>query len=167
MPNAPAAPAEPNTPNTPNAPAPGGPAGDNPAPEPADASEPADLRAQVDDLRRQLADAREQADLAERRRSIDQALTAAGAVDLDTARLLTEMAVAQMDDADVSVAVADLRRAKPFLFQSDPAPASGPMAAHAASPAGAAAAQRDAAHAAATGDRVALLRYLRTRRAAR
>lgn len=89
-------------------------------------------------------------------------------MDLEAARLLTEVAVGLMDDADVQTAVDELRRRKPFLFRHPPgrdtgsASAISPKARRTAAPA-----QDAARDAAATGNRRDLLRYLRTRRSKR
>jgi len=124
--------------------------------------------ARAAELERSLAEAREALDAVERRHRIDSALIEADAIDLDTARLLTEMAVASMPDADIAAAIADLQRDKPFLFR----PVMHRRAAPTTSAAGASlpAPPPDPAHdaareAVATGNRRALLRYLRARRA--
>lgn len=120
----------------------------------------ATLEREVAGLRATLAAARDALDAAERRHSIDLALIKEDAVDLETARLMTEAAVAGMDTPDVARAVGELRQRKPFLFRR----------AHAASAMGARVERREdasaglAREAAETGDRRALLRYLRARR---
>ena len=130
------------------------------------------LESRVSELVGTLALTREALDAAERRHQIDLALVEADAVDLETARLLTEVAVSQMDDRDVAQAVRELRQRKPFLFKGGTKPDSRPparitrhigaMGAHA----GAAVSplRAFANEAATTGDRGALLRYLRARR---
>lgn len=125
------------------------------------------LQSRVDELERTLAQAREALDSVERRHAIDLALMDADAVDLESARLLTEVAVAGLKDRDVKSAVADLKKRKPFLFRQR---ATSPVSAGAMSGAPprrdrAGAASEDAAEEAIrTGDRRALLRYLRARR---
>lgn len=47
---------------------------------------------------------------------IDTRLYSAGAIDMETARLLTEAFLGDMDSPDISVAVNTLRNLKPFLF---------------------------------------------------
>lgn len=144
-----------------------------PCPESAAAGEAPALAARIAELERLLAEARAAIDVVERRHRIDLALIESGAHDLETARLLTELAVASMEAPDVDAAVADLRRAKPFLFRAAPiappaaaahAPDAGAMGGAPLEPAGAAA--RAADEAARTGSRAALLRYLRERRLA-
>ena len=133
----------------------------------------ATLDERITALEAQLAQAHEALDASERQRSIDLALIEADAVDVETARLLTEIAVMQMDEPDVLLAVTELKGRKPFLFRRErPAggPAFGAMGAHGAHPAlgrgGSASALEDAAEAAlAAGDRASLLAYLRMRRA--
>ena len=89
----------------------------------------------------------------------------ADAIDIESARLLTEMAVASMDAPDVEAAVAELRSRKPRLFRS-----SQPRAfAQSAVEDGAVdePIAQAAADAHATGNRRDLLRYLRLRRETR
>lgn len=115
------------------------------------------------DLQTQLDEARATIARLERRARIDELLRDADALDLETARLLTELTLQQMDQPDLDAAVADLRRHKPWLFhrrepiQRDPLAVSGESIEPDA-PADA------ARHAATTGDRRDLLRYLRLRR---
>jgi hypothetical protein len=108
-----------------------------------------------------LSSAREALDASERRRTIERQLTEQGAIDLETASLLTEAAVAGLDAPDLARAVADLKRRKPFLFRS--APRRSAMAPEPGE--GAPALESAAADARDSGDRGALLRYLRLRRA--
>jgi len=123
------------------------------------------LRAEIEALRARLAGV-------ERTRAMDALLTDAGALDVDAARAVLDARLAQSPaDASVDLAssVQDLKRALPFLFAtapSAPPPAPRPSA---MSPALsiAPADDLDAALelAATSGDRAALLRYLRLRRA--
>jgi len=120
-----------------------------------------DTSRQLESMQGELEATRTQLSALERRQRIDELLTDADVVDLEAARLLTEVAVGQMDEADLDLAVTDLRRHKPYLFRQRPAGASA-MPAHpddADAPAEAAA-QR----AAATGNLRDLLAYLRLRR---
>ncbi|MCC6660860.1 MAG: hypothetical protein IT437_08240 [Phycisphaerales bacterium] len=120
-----------------------------------------EMEAQLAAAARDTERARAALDAAERRRQIDRELTASETVDLETAALLTEAAVAAMSAPDVAAAVADLRRRKPFLFRTPhrAGAMSGAVRSH-ADPLGDAATE-----ARATGDRAALLRYLRMKRA--
>jgi len=121
----------------------------------------------IAELESELRAAREAIDASERRREIDRTLGDADTVDLETARLLTEAAVAQMDEPDVAMAVEELRRRKGFLFHvEEPAPTSRGVAMR---PAPEAPTEREeldglAERARQTGDRRLLLRYLRQRR---
>ncbi|MFM9958235.1 MAG: hypothetical protein ACKVZJ_09155 [Phycisphaerales bacterium] len=140
------------------------------------ADTPEQLEARVAELVDMLVQTREALDHAERRHQIDLALIQADAIDLETARLLTEQAVSQMSSRDVSKAVRELKQRKAFLFR----PAGGatglnargeggraiaPGAMGARNTGGASAQLRASANeAATTGDRAALLRYLRARR---
>ncbi len=123
--------------------------------------------ARAAELEQSLTEAREALDAVERRHQIDAALIEANAIDLETARLLTEMAVADMPDADIAAAVNDLQRHKPFLFRPAMHRRATPTttAAGASLPASSPDPALDAAaEAATTGNRRALLRYLRARR---
>lgn len=127
------------------------------------------LQDRVRELEQTLAQTREALDAVERRGEIDRALVRAEAVDLETARLLTELAVREMDGADVEAAVAELRRRKPFLFRNGVRGRTGSVGAAMSgrTPQAGSDGQRlvEAAEAAArAGDRGALLRYLRARR---
>jgi hypothetical protein len=109
-----------------------------------------------------LAQAREALDAAERKHSIERELWAQGALDLETAALLTSATVAGMSTPDVRSAVADLKRRKPFLFRVA-AGSGGAMSGHAEAPGALDQAASDARE---SGDRRALLRYLRLKRGA-
>ncbi|MDX2116298.1 MAG: hypothetical protein SFZ24_11865 [Planctomycetota bacterium] len=123
------------------------------------------LAARVAELERTLAETREALDSAERRHRIDLALIEAQTVDLESARLLTEMTVSAMPEPDVERAVAELRARKPFLFRQSRRHPGAAVVASAREP-GPDAVERAADEAARTGDRGALLRYLRARRGA-
>lgn len=112
---------------------------------------------QLRDLESQLVAARAGLSEAERRRAIDAELLAAGALDLETARLLAEPAVGA--DGEPAEVIAELRRRKPFLFRSAPAASAMSAGAGPARPAA-----DLAALARESGDRRALLRYLRSKR---
>ncbi|MBL8745920.1 MAG: hypothetical protein JNK58_06135 [Phycisphaerae bacterium] len=121
------------------------------------------LRARLNESESALAAAREALDAAERRHRIDLLLIESETVDLESARLLTEMAASQMPDRDVAAVVGELKRRKPFLFRGR---RSGVMTGAAMSPASSPGdpAEQAAEEAVRTGDRGALLRYLRARR---
>lgn len=121
--------------------------------------------ARANELEATLAQARAEAEAVRRGREIDQELIEGGAVDLETTRLLAEAAVARMERPDIAAAVRELKRRKPFLFRGmgigaptaarfpdDGAPKSNGSI-------------DDASEEARTsGDRMALLRYLRMKR---
>jgi hypothetical protein len=123
-------------------------------------SEIADLEARVAELEAALADAQSSAGQAARHRTLEQELARAGAIDTETVALLLAPAMADQPEADIGALVRDLRERKPFLFA-----ATRPRAGASMGPAvpvdelGELA--TDARH---TGDRAALLRYLRRRR---
>lgn len=129
------------------------------------------LADRVSGLESTLARTREALDSVERRHAIDLALLEADAVDLETSRLLTELAVSEMDEPDIGAAVGELRARKPFLFRGSARDRGRPVGAAMSGRALQAGSDDeglvDAAEAAARrGDRGALLRYLRARRGA-
>lgn len=75
-----------------------------------------ELAGRVSELEGMLSSANEAVKTVERRGEIDRELVSAKAVDLETARLLTEATISQMDAPDVSAAVRELCDRKPFLF---------------------------------------------------
>lgn len=99
------------------------------------------------------------------RQHIDELLVDSQAIDLDATRLLTEMALTQMQEPDVEQAVADLRMRKPLLFRATQTVAAslGPKGfefqqqqSHSL--------EQAATEAHSTGNRTDLMRYLRLRR---
>ncbi|MEO0513647.1 MAG: hypothetical protein AAF108_12275 [Planctomycetota bacterium] len=120
-----------------------------------------ELRDRFTRLQSQLDDSRQTITSLERRQKIDALLTDSNAIDLEAARLLTEISVSQMDEPDVASAVNELRRQKPYLFRRPRGTIDSAMAPHVDPPAP----ERLAAErAAVTGDRRDLLDYLRLRR---
>jgi capsule polysaccharide export protein KpsE/RkpR len=135
-------------------------------------TQPPDPTDRVTTLERELAQLREQYDQSqqtitalERRQRIDALLAESDPVDLEAARLLTEVAVASMDEPDLAEAVDDLRRHKPYLFRQRPAEPSAAQAPRLPEEQGdpALTAHEQAQQ---SGDRRDLLRYLRLRRQA-
>ncbi len=118
------------------------------------------LQERVNEMTGTLAENEQALASMERRQRIDALLSDADTMDLEAARLLTEAAVAQMDQPDVDFAVADLRRHKPYLFRAKHRTAS----AMGAEPQEAAPLDDAAEQAVASGNRRDLLRYLRLRR---
>lgn len=120
------------------------------------------LKAQFDQQASQISEANDTISRLERRQRIDALLNDADAVDLGVARLLTEQAVADMDDADVEEVIDDLRRHKPYLFRqrSLTSPAMAPRLTESGHDPVDHAAER----AVNTGSRRDLLDYLRLRR---
>jgi len=114
-------------------------------------------------LQAKLSEANQTITVLDRRQKMDALLTESDAVDLEAARLLTEHAVALMEEPDIKLAVEDLRRSKPYLFRRRPqggATSMAPSIGHDnQDPADLAADQ-----AMRSGDRRDLLRYLRLRR---
>ncbi|MEM1353376.1 MAG: hypothetical protein AAGH88_00685 [Planctomycetota bacterium] len=122
-------------------------------------------------LQRELTQLREQYDQSqqtisalERRQRIDALLTQADTIDLDTARLLTEIAVGEMEEPDLTSAVGELRRSKPYLFHlKSEHPGLGAHAPRQPEESGDVAGMAGQ-QAQQSGDRRDLLRYLRLRR---
>ncbi|MEL6740604.1 MAG: hypothetical protein AAFP26_08115 [Planctomycetota bacterium] len=114
---------------------------------------------------------------AERRREIDRSLVEAGTIDLEAAALLAEAELSRMAEPDSAVAVDELRRSRPYLFspgerggaRSGVGRLAGATTSAATGEAGDARASAAALggladEARLSGDRRALLRYLRQRR---
>ncbi len=119
------------------------------------ASRLASVEAAADDLRRML-------ERSERERAIDRELLASGVIDLDAARALVEEGAA--DGATIVEAVARLRERRPLLFTARArALRATSLPASDTPPAGPLAEAAEAARE--SGDRRALLDYLRLRRA--
>jgi hypothetical protein len=114
----------------------------------------------LEQVEQELAGAHEAVDAAERRRETERLLTEHGALDMETALLLTEAAVSQMDEPDVAGAVEELRRRKPFLFRAASTASAMSRVAEGAGDA----LERAAVEARESGDRRLLLRYLRLKR---
>jgi hypothetical protein len=139
------------------------------------------LQARVQELESSLAASRAEVERLGVEREMDAALSGAGVVDAETARLLASAVMERGECSCASEAVEMLRETKPFLFTGDSSAAGSGSAASAAPGPGAgmsgaamsglghgggslAEALAAAEEAAATGDRRALLRYLRLRR---
>ena len=120
-----------------------------------------ELQEQLAQVETTLSQTREAIDATERKYETERALTRAGAIDLETALLLTEAAVCDMPEADVQAAVAELKKRKPFLFkQTRSASAMSSAIDHNES----SVVDQAAGDARVTGDRKALLKYLRIKR---
>jgi len=120
-----------------------------------------ELHDRLADLQSRFDDSQQTITSLERRQKIDALLTDSDAIDLEAARLLTEISVSQMDEPDVIAAVSDLRRQKPYLFRHRPSLTHSAMSPHIDAPS---TQQAAAERAVATGDRRDLLDYLRLRR---
>jgi hypothetical protein len=120
----------------------------------------AELEGKLAECERLLAAGREALDASERKRRIERELAEEGAVDLETAALLTEAAVTGMPEPDIAAAVSELRRRKPFLFRREAARSAMGAEAGPEEPG----LEEAAGAARASGDRRALLGYLRMRR---
>lgn len=126
-----------------------------------------DLEGRVAELEASLVSANDAVKMVERRGEIDRELVSAKAVDLETARLLTEAAIGGMAAPDVAAAVRELCDRKPFLFackkhgkRVGDGVAMGPASVRR----GEEELESMASSARVSGDRSELLRYLRVRR---
>ena len=117
------------------------------------------LGAKVGSLEGELRAAREALESSERRRELEVELIRAGAIDVETARILAERG-----EGKSGARVSRLRKEKPFLFRGAEGGRVGGAAMAARREEGREAAIERARDAAERGDRGALLRYLRTRR---
>lgn len=140
------------------------------------------LRGELEAARVALSEAEGTIRHLERRQQIDAALVEAEARDMGVARLLTEQAVSEMDEADVQAAVAELKKEKGYLFggvnggdeYQSLRPRTGAQARRGGGGSGGVMSARveggnreaevAAERAAVSGDRRDLLRYLRLRR---
>lgn len=125
------------------------------------------LGERVEALEAELESARRALTASERRHEIERCCAEADPIDAETVALLTEIAVAEMEEPDVRAAVEGLRRAKPFLFRRRGGAGGGAASSPAAPGRGGAVMLAELAEEAReTGDRRALLRYLSQRRGA-
>ncbi len=115
------------------------------------------------DLEKQLSDARASMGRFELRSRLEREAEAMGAIDVEAVVLLALEATPELDASEAGAAVRDLKRRKPALFSAgaqasamaaDPGPGAGDDASLA----------RALEEARVSGDRGALLRYLRMRR---
>ena len=123
-----------------------------------------DTKGHLQDLKAELEQAKRAIDQLDRRQQIDVMLADADAVDMEVARLLTEAAVEMMEDADIELAVNDLRRQKPYLFRRNQGSGgAGSMSAHVRTGV-VSGVDQVKQQAKSSGDRRDLLRYLRMKR---
>ena len=120
--------------------------------------------ARIGELEGELSSANEAVVSTQRRGDIERELTAARAVDFETACLLTEATIGEMDEPDVAVAVRELKARKPFLFSCATKGMTGGAVMSSQMGSGSNGLGRMASSARSSGDRNELLRYLRARR---
>ena len=113
------------------------------------------------ELAQKLELAQSSAAAAERKRQIEKALTDTGAIDIETASMLLESALGASKSTDLTGAVSDLRRRKPFLFGAGTRASAMSGSPGTLVPDSLSAAADEART---TGNRNALLRYLRMKR---
>lgn len=125
----------------------------------------AELTSKLASLEKESAQLRASLAAGDRKRELDRLLIGAGVIDADAAALLAEAAMSARTGADPAWAVAELRRSKPYLFsQGTTRPRAGAMS-EAIEPSSDAALAKAAEEARSAGDRAAILRYLRLKRA--
>jgi len=113
----------------------------------------------------QLDDLRDRASRLERRGAIERGLAQAGAIDTESLALLVENRLEADDDATPQGVIAQLQRERPALFRASSTRASAMSPSHPSHGApGRAVVDRAHDDARATGDRRALMKYLRLRR---
>jgi hypothetical protein len=113
----------------------------------------------------ELTDLRDRACKLERRGAIERGLAQAGAIDTESLALLVESRLEGDDDATPQRVIAQLQRERPALFRASSARASAMSPSHPSQGApGRAVVDRAHDDARATGDRRALMKYLRLRR---
>lgn len=122
-----------------------------------------ELNARLGEIEQELESARTEAGRADQRRALELELALADAVDVDTAAMVAESILAHMDEPDVTSAVAILRRTKPFLFRATSKTSA--MSGRVQAGTNGSDLGELADEARDSGDRGALLRYLRARRA--
>ncbi|WP_428387596.1 hypothetical protein [Mucisphaera sp.] len=125
-----------------------------------EAAESTSASSESEALAARLVEAEATIERLERRARIDALLAETDVVDVEAARLLTEAAVAQMDDEDLELAVEDLKKHRPYLFRRKMVDAGIGVMGEETDGVDGAAAQR----ARASGNRRDLLAYLRLRR---
>lgn len=121
-----------------------------------------ELAARLAETEEELRGTRAALAASERRRDVDGALLSAGAIDLETARALAERHMEESPGAEATRVVESLRERKPFLFSAATVRGAGVMGARAT---GWSETDELALEAVRTGDRGALLRYLKAKRA--
>ena len=121
------------------------------------------LQASLDELRSALDESRSMLLASERRRTIDETLAGLHPADLETARVMLEGALQTDAEGEaIREAAKELKRRKPFLFRTPGAAQAGSMGGRPRQKAGTL--DTHAKSASETGDRKALMRYLRVRR---
>lgn len=122
-----------------------------------------ELEQRIAEIETQLEQLRAASAKAERERELEVELGMAEAIDIETARLLAEHLMASDGSMSIADAVAHLKQTKPFLFRTSPRRTvmSGQVASN-----GRDVLEDLADEARSSGDRTALLRYLRARRGA-
>lgn len=124
-----------------------------------------DLQEELKNNRQALVDREQELEDLKRSQAMDAALHEHGAIEMETARLVLRQTLDGDEEKDVSEAVSELRRRKPFLFRPakrvNAATTLGPRPVENYSDARL---ERAAAEAVTTGKRSDVLRYLRLRR---
>ncbi|QQE13587.1 hypothetical protein JD969_09050 [Planctomycetota bacterium] len=121
-----------------------------------------EMQDKVGSLSDELKETEETVKYLERKQHINSLLAQEEAIDLDAARLLTEIAIESMDEPDIEETIKDLRESKPYLFRSKHSICASAMPANEYIQNNEI--ETAAVSATQTGNRADLLRYLRIKR---
>jgi len=121
-----------------------------------------ELEERLSELEAELEKSRTESSRVDRRRTLELELAMADAQDVETAAIVAERMLADMPEPDIKAVVADLRATRPFLFRTRPAASA--MSGRVVGAGIGTQLDELADEARETGDRGALLRYLRARR---
>jgi len=124
----------------------------------------AELEKALADLRATLEQTREALAANERRRGVELAVSAAGAIDVDVAVMMVEAAMKDRGPEELDAVIDEMQRSKPFLFEQRRSATGGAGVMSPETSRGGEALATLADEARASGDRRALLRYLQARR---
>lgn len=122
-----------------------------------------ELEARITQIEQEMEELRTSNAQQQRERDLEIELALAEAIDVETARLLVDRVMDADESIDVPAAVAEVKRAKPFLFRGSTRRS---VMSGQAIPEGRDVLASLADEARLSGDRAALLRYLRARRGA-
>lgn len=122
---------------------------------------PAELHAQLAQAQAELAETRAALAAAERRNAIESELLRAGTIDLETSSILADRSLKDHSPASVARVVAEMKQRKPYLFRAGAGGSISSASVNGDSDRPINAIEHEARS---SGDRRALLRYLRAKR---